>query len=68
MKVGLLTITQKNKLVNKEFSEDSLFNPIQDINNKWIISVEEMEQSTGEFKWVKDLPLIDYLPIKNLTI
>jgi len=65
MKVGLLTITQKNKLVNKEFSEDSLFNPIQDINNKWIISVEEMEQANENFAWVKDLPLIDYLPIET---
>ena len=62
MKVGLLTITQKNKLVNKEFSEDSLFNPIQDANNKWVISVEEIEQANENFAWVKDLPLIDFEP------
>jgi hypothetical protein len=65
MKVGLLTIEQKNKLVNKKFSEDSLFNPIQDVNNKWVISVEEMEQVNENFAWVKDLPLIDYLPIET---
>jgi hypothetical protein len=65
MKVGLLTIAQKNKLVNKEFSEDSLFNPIQDANNKWVISVEEMQQANENFVWVKDLPLIDYLPIET---
>jgi hypothetical protein len=68
MKVGLLTTTQKNKLVNKEFSEDSLFNPIQDANNKWVISVEEMEQANENFAWVRDLPLIDYLPKPNPTI
>jgi hypothetical protein len=52
-------------LINKEFSVDSLFNPIQDANNKWIISVEEMEQANELFAWVKDLPLIDYLPIET---
>jgi hypothetical protein len=62
MKVGKLTIVQKNKLVNKEFAPDCFYNPIQDNNNKWIISVEEMEQSTGEFEWVQNLPLIDYQP------
>jgi hypothetical protein len=65
MKVGLLTTTQKNKLVNQEFSEDSLFNPIQDANNKWVISIEEIEQANENFAWVRDLPLIDYLPIEN---
>ena len=65
MKVGLLTTTQKNKLLNKEFSEDSLFNPIQDANNKWVISIEEIEQANENFAWVRDLPLIDYLPIET---
>jgi hypothetical protein len=68
MKVGLLTITQKNKLVNKEFSEDSFFNPIQDKNGKWVISVEEIEQANELFEWVKDLPLIDYEPKPTPTI
>jgi hypothetical protein len=62
MKVGLLTTTQKNKLINKEFSEDSFFNPIQDKNDKWVISIEEMEQANENFAWVKDLPLIDFEP------
>jgi len=65
MKVGKLTTTQKNKLVNKEFSEDCLFNPIKDANNNWIISVEEIEQANENFAWVKDLPLIDYLPVET---
>jgi len=65
MKVGLLKIEQKNSLLNKEFSEDSFFNPIQDINGKWIISVQEINQANELFAWVKDLPLIDYLPIET---
>jgi hypothetical protein len=61
--VGLLTESQKNELVGQLYDEDSFFNPLQDIENNWIISVEEMEFCVNpEFMWVKDLPLIDYKP------
>lgn len=61
--VGLLTVEQKNSLLLQEFAPDSYFNPIQDLNNNWIISVEEMVNCTNElFIWVKDLPLIIYEP------
>ena len=61
--VGLLIETQKDSLVGQLYDEDSYFNPIQDISDQWIISVEEMEFCVNpEFAWVKDLPLIDYVP------
>jgi hypothetical protein len=61
--VGLLTESQKNELVGQLYDEDSYFNPIQDIEDNWIISVEEMEFCVNpEFIWVKDLPLIEYKP------
>jgi hypothetical protein len=61
--VGLLTETQKDSLVGQLYDEDSYFNPIQDISDQWIISIEEMEFCVNlEFQWVKDLPLIDYKP------
>ena len=61
--VGLLTETQKDSLVGQLYDEDSYFNPIQDISDQWIISIEEMDFCVNpEFKWVKDLPLIDYVP------
>ena len=61
--VGLLTESQKNELVGQLYDEDSYFNPIQDANDNWIISVEEMEFCVNpEFMWVKDLPLIEYKP------
>ena len=61
--VGLLTIEQKDELVGQLFAPYSYYNPIQDIDDNWIISVEEMEQTTTlEFIWVKDLPLIPYTP------
>jgi hypothetical protein len=63
IQVGLLTETQKNELVGQLYDEDSYFNPIQDANDNWIISVEEMEFCVNpEFMWVKDLPLIEYKP------
>ena len=61
--VGLLTETQKDSLIGQLYDEDSYFNPIADLNDNWIISIEEMEFCVNpEFTWVKDLPLIDYKP------
>ena len=61
--VGLLTIEQKDLLIGQLYEDDSFFNPIQDINDNWIISVEEINFCTNpEFFWVKNLPLIEYLP------
>ena len=61
--VGLLTELQKNELIGQLYDEDSYFNPIQDLNDNWVISVEEMNQCVNpDFLWVKDLPLIEYKP------
>ena len=61
--VGLLTESQKNELVGQLYDEDSYFNPIQDIDDNWIISVEEIDQCVNpKFQWVKTLPLIEYKP------
>jgi len=59
--VGLLTEVQKNELVGVYYSADSIYNPIQDLNDNWIISVEEMQSTSNpETMWVKDLELIEY--------
>lgn len=64
--VGLLTVEQKDELVGQMYAPDSYFNPIQDIKDNWIISVEEMANCVNdEFIWVKDLPLIIYEPKPN---
>ena len=61
--VGLLTETQKDSLLLQWYAPDCYFNPIQDINDNWVISVEEMANCVNdEFIWVKDLPLIIYEP------
>ena len=63
MKVYLLTEEQAALLIGLEFIPDNYFNPIKDANNNFIISIEEVEQCNIE--WVKNLQLIDYLPINN---
>jgi hypothetical protein len=63
MKVGLLTIEQKQELIGQWYAPDSYFNPIITAEQQWVISVEEMEQCVNpNFLWVKDLELIEYLP------
>jgi hypothetical protein len=61
--VGLLTEVQKNEIVGQLYAPDSFFNPLQDNLDRWIISVEEMEQCVNpDYLWVKDLELIPYEP------
>jgi len=60
--VGILTETQKNELTGQAYAPDSFFNPIQDANDNWVISQEEIAQCVNEnFMWVKDLELIEYV-------
>jgi hypothetical protein len=67
MIVAILTQEQKDLLAGKEYTTDSYFNPIQDVNDNWVISVEEIDSCTNEdFAWIKDLQLITYVP-KEIT-
>lgn len=64
MKVGLLTISQKDTLTGEMVAPDWYFFPIQDgtPEQNWVISTQEMESSEfPEFNWVKNLPLIDWV-------
>jgi hypothetical protein len=58
--VYMLTEEQANQLKGVEYTTDMTFNPIQDANGNWIISVEEV--STSTIDWVKELPAIEYNP------
>ena len=61
--VGLLTTEQKDNLTNQTYTSDSYFNPIQDDFDQWVISTEEIDFCVNpEFQWVKELPLIEYVP------
>lgn len=61
--VGLLTELQKNELMDQLYAPDSYFNPIQDLNDNWVISIEEIDQCVNpNFMWVKNLDMIPYEP------
>lgn len=61
--VGLLTEVQKDELIGVAYAPDSFYNPIQDLNENWIISVEEIANTINPAtEWVKDLPLTIYIP------
>lgn len=62
MKVGKLTHVQAEQIAGKEYAPDSFFNPIQDKNDNWVISEQEMNAFENEYSWVKNLPLIDFEP------
>jgi len=66
MIVAQLTQEQAEQLQGVEFSQDSFFNPIQDINDIWIISLEEQEQCNID--WVKELPRIEYKPKETTNL
>ena len=63
MEIVLLTETQKQEIEGKKFAIDSYFNPIQDLEDNWIISVEEQELCIHpDFQWIKHCPRIEYKP------
>ena len=63
IKVGLLTIEEKDLLVGNQFNEGTYFNPIQDNSDNWVISQEEINACTDNvFNWLSNIPLIDYVP------
>ena len=65
MIVYKLTEAQKEQLKTVEFVSDNFYSPIQDANNVWIITQQEIDQTTDEsFAWVKDLPQIEYVKPK----
>ena len=61
MIVAKLTQEQAEQLKVIEVVKDNFFNPIQDVNGNWIISLQEVEQCSIE--WVKTLPLIEFEPV-----
>jgi hypothetical protein len=61
--VGLLTIDEKNILEGVQYMPDTYYNPVQDNDDNWIISTEEIDNTTDEnYLWVKNLPLIPFNP------
>jgi hypothetical protein len=67
--VGLLTIEQKDSLVGQLYAPDSYFNPIQDANDNWVISIEEIENNENPaFDWLLNLEMIIFVPKENTDL
>lgn len=67
--IAIITIEQKELLNNQFITDDLIFNPIQDADDNWVISTEEINQCVNdECMWVKDLVLSNYYPKINLNI
>jgi len=60
--VALLTEQQKDFLQGKTISPNWYYNPIQDEDDNWVISLIEYYNSKDLMSWVKTLPLIPYKP------
>jgi hypothetical protein len=58
--IAILTTEQKDQLIGQTYDGVCFFNPIQDLNNNWVISEQEVNQSS--LQWVKDLSLSEYQP------
>jgi hypothetical protein len=70
--VAIITQEQADLLAGQEYAPASHYNPVQDCNGDWIITIQEIEQTIyPDFLWVKELPLIDwcgpYLPVSGQT-
>lgn len=58
--IAILTTEQKDSLIGQTFDGVQFFNPIQDLNNNWVLSEQEVNESS--LQWLKDLQLTEYLP------
>jgi hypothetical protein len=66
MIVAKITQAQADELKGVQFVPDNYFNPVQDANDNWIISIEEIENNVNpNFEWLKELEMIIFVPKQN---
>ena len=62
MIVAKITQKQADELKGKEFVQDNYFNPIQDVNGNWIISLQELVYCNVDF--ANSVELIKFEPVE----
>jgi hypothetical protein len=62
MIVAKITPQQAEELTGVQFIPDNFFNPIQDKNGNWIISLQELIHCSVDF--ANTVELIEYEPIE----
>ena len=69
--IAILTQQQKNILVGKTYDGVCFFNPIQDINDNWVISEIEyyyclglwyLDELQNDLQFITTLSLSEYIP------
>lgn len=69
MIIAILTLEQKDLLIGQQYATNNYFNPIQDLDDNWIISKEEIEQNTNtNFSWLSNLELTQYKPKEQINL
>jgi hypothetical protein len=66
MIVAKITQEQADELKGVQFVTDNYFNPIEDANGNWIISLQELVYCSVEF--ANSVELIEYEPIVHEMI
>lgn len=62
--VALITEEQAKQLMKQEYTKGSLFNPMQDADGNWFISVEELRDVTdSKHSFVKNSRIVPYKPV-----
>ena len=57
-----ITEAQKDELIGHEWTPDDYFYPIQDVNNDWFISIQEVDGYEGtDYPWFSSLVLEDFV-------
>lgn len=63
MEIAIITEEQKNLLIGELVEPCTYFNPVQDIDDNWVISIEEIINSIyPQNDWVKSLSITTYNP------
>ena len=69
--IAIITELQKNILVGQTYDGTCYFNPIQDLNDNWVISEQEyyyclglwyLDELNNDLQFITTLSLSEYLP------
>lgn len=60
MNVAKITETTKAQIENTEYQSGSNFNPVQDKNGNWIVSLVE-----AQFLQIGDFEVVEFTPIES---
>jgi hypothetical protein len=61
--IAKLTIAEKDSVLGIKYDGIQYFNPVQDADENWVISEEEINNCTNvDYQWVKSLTLSVFNP------